>query len=244
MTRELPTRINPDAILEAIVEIRFGVMELPEIFLGRLLSSSVFRELTPTRLPQADIPVSARESDASLRFQPIFQLEGEGELVRVGTNALSIHILPPYWGWVKFKNRVEEIIRCGWTECGQPPLERCGLRYVNALTRTKHGVHNIDDLNLEVSVAGENLVDVVVSFMSQDDSHTEALVRVASIKHVQGEVPEDSSFVVDVEVRTTADISDWNGADILLWLEKAHEIEKSHFFNLLPETIVDRLEER
>lgn len=244
MTRELPARIKPDAILEAIVEIRFGIVELPEIFLGRLLSAPVFGDLLPTRLPQADIPVSARESDPNLRFQPIYQLERDGELIRVGTNALSIHILPPYCGWDQFKARVDEIIRSAWAHSGHPPLERCGLRYINALTAAEHGVNSIADLNLEVSVAGENLVDVTVSFVSQDESGTEALVRVASRKHVQGEIPDDATFVVDVDVRTTGKINSWNDDAIMSWLEYAHDIEKSHFFDLLPRAIVERLEER
>lgn len=244
MTRDLPARINPDAILEAIVEIRFGVVDLPEIFLGKVLSAPVFGDLLPTRLPQADIPASARENDASLRIQPVYQLERQGELIRVGTNVLSIHVLPPYCGWEDFKKRVDEIIQSAWAQCGRPPLERCGLRYINALTATQHGVSSIADLNLEVSVAGENLVDVTVSFMSQDDSGTEALVRVASRKHVQGEIPPDATFVVDVDVRTTDAIGSWNEDDIMSWLENAHNIEKAHFFDLLPKTIVERLEER
>jgi uncharacterized protein (TIGR04255 family) len=244
MTTDLPKRINPDAILEAVVEIRFVLNELPEIFLGRLLSSEVFSGLAATRLPQADIPASARESEASLRFQPIYQLEGEGELIRVGTNALSIHVLPPYWGWARFSARVGEILRATWAECGQPKLQRCGLRYVNALTATGHGIRGIDDLNLEVRVAGHQLFDMTVSFASEDDAMTQAIVRIASIKHVQGEVPEDATFVVDVDVRTSGDVENWRIEEIASWLDRAHDVEKRHFFELLPEPIIERLEER
>jgi hypothetical protein len=45
MNRELPARINPDAILEAIVEIRYRMDELPEIFMGRLVEFPSVREL-------------------------------------------------------------------------------------------------------------------------------------------------------------------------------------------------------
>jgi uncharacterized protein (TIGR04255 family) len=240
MSRELPTRISPDAILEAIIEIRYSAGDLPEIFMGKLLSAPVFEGLAPSRLPEADIPFSAREADPRMRFQPIYQLLGTNELIRVGTGAVSLHLLPPYSGWETFRNRAREIFEAGWSDCGHPPLQRCGLRYVNALTAADHGVRSINDLNLSVSVAGEDLVDVTVSFMSEDDA-TEAIVRVASSKHVNGDLPEDTSFVIDVEVRTKGDITEWKVGDLMDWLEAAHETEKGHFFGLLPEEIVEPL---
>lgn len=243
MTRELPSRISPDAILEAIVEIRFDPGVLPEIFMGKLLSSKVFQGLTPTRLPQADIPMSAREVDPALRAQPIYQLQGEGELVRIGSSMLSLHMVAPYRGWDRFRERAAQIIEGSWSECGRPPLERAGLRYVNALTPEEHGVRGIDDLNLVVSVAGRGLVDVTVSFLSEDQSGTESLVRVASIKHVTGEVPPSATFIVDIDVRTTEEIASWSVMDLVSWLDHAHEIEKSHFFDLLPDKIVQPLRE-
>ena len=111
MNRDLPLRISPDAILEAIIEVRFELQTLPEIFLGQVLGSSALQGLRPIRLPQADIPASARESDVSFRYQPSYQLEGAGELVRVGSNMLSIHGLPPYRGWESFRPPAMEIIR-------------------------------------------------------------------------------------------------------------------------------------
>jgi hypothetical protein len=92
-------------------------------------------------------------------------------------------------------------------------------------------------------VAGEDLVDVTVSFKSEDDSQTEAIVRVASSKHVVGELPENATFVVDVEVRTLGDISLWAADDVLRWLSHAHDVEKTHFFALLPASILEPLKE-
>lgn len=243
MTRDLPSRIDPDAILEALIEIRFAAGDLPEIFMGALLSSPVFKGLTPTRLPQADIPMSARESDPALRYQPVYEMKGENELIRIGTSSISIHKLVPYCGWSAFRERTHEIVSAGWADCGQPPLERCGLRYVNALTVERHGVRNIDDLNLAVSVAGESLLDVTVSFLAEEDAETEALVRVASIKHVQGDLPPDATFVVDVDVRTTGDVHLWSSDDLMEWLDRAHDLEKRHFFDLLPDHLIQKLEE-
>jgi uncharacterized protein (TIGR04255 family) len=242
LSRGVPQRINPDAIAECIIEIRFASRELPEVFLGRLLTSPVFSNLRPVRLPEADIPISAREADPKLRYQPIYQLEAGTELIRISTGAISFHVLRPYPGWTNYFARAEEIIRGAWSHCGEPPLERCGLRYVNALTSDGHGIHTIEDLNLSVIVNGESLADVSLSFLLDDDQSTETLVRIASIKHVQGEMPPNTTFAVDLDVRTNGDISRWGVAELLTWLSHARLVKNKHFFELLPARIIDTLE--
>lgn len=239
---DLPQRIAPDAILEGIIELRFEPSDLPEVFLGKLLTTPILRDLSPTRLPQADIPYSAREADPNLRVQPIYQLEAGNELIRIGTSTISFHVLQPYPGWNAFYRRAGEIIGGTWLAVGAPPLERCGLRYVNALTSDGHGINTIDDLSLAVIVKGQNLVDVTVSFLSSDAPHTETLVRVASVKHVQGDVPPNSTFAVDLDVRTTGDVSRWKDTDIMAWLAEARAVKNKHFFDLLPARIIETLQ--
>jgi uncharacterized protein (TIGR04255 family) len=242
VSNHLPERISPDAILEAIVELRFAADELPEVFLGRLLTSSALRDLRPIRLPQADIPFAARDADSTLRYQPIYQLELGNELVRIGTGAVSYHRLSPYGDWEGFFGRAKEIIAGTWAEAGAPPLERCGLRYVNALTAEGHGVETIEDLNLAVTVCGQELVDISLSFLADDTGDTETLVRVASAKHIQGDIPEDSTFAVDIDVRTSSDVSNWNIDRVYAWLAEARLIKNKHFFELIPARIVETLQ--
>jgi uncharacterized protein (TIGR04255 family) len=242
LAEPVPKRIHPDAIAECVVEIRFAPDDLPEVFLGRLLTSSALKGLRPVRLPEADIPFSARESDPKLRYHPIYQLEAGNELVRIGTGAISLHVLPPYPGWDAFYRRIEEIVCNAWSDCGTPPLERCGLRYVNALTSDGHGVRSIEDLNLSVTVNSQKLTDVSLSFLTDDTDNTETLVRVASVKHVQGDMPENATFAVDLDVRTTGSLERWGAAELLSWLAAAREIKNKHFFELLPARIIETLE--
>jgi uncharacterized protein (TIGR04255 family) len=70
----LPERIDPDAIIEALVEFRFEHSELPELMLGRLLDAQLWEGHTQTRLPTADIPQPIREMDPNLRYQPLVEL--------------------------------------------------------------------------------------------------------------------------------------------------------------------------
>lgn len=242
-TSELPSRINPDAIVEALIEIRFDLGTFPEVFIGQVLTSAAALRLRPVRLPGADLPQTAKDSDPNLRYQPAYQLEGNGELVRVGSNVLSIHRLPPYCGWEQFLPRALEILQACWQGCGQPVVSQCGLRYINALRSDLHGVSTIDDLNLDVSVAGEAIIDVTVSYVDNQDTNSKALVRVASHSHVTGQLPENTTFIVDVDVQSRSAEQMTNVGAIENWLFGAHQLEKRLFFNLLPNRIVEGLKE-
>jgi uncharacterized protein (TIGR04255 family) len=114
---------------------------------------------------------------------------------------------------------------------------------VNALTSGAHGVRSIEDLNLRVDVGGKPLVDVTVSYGSDEDPSTEALVRIASKKHVVGELAADATFVVDIDIHNEQPANLKDTADVMAWLEHAHELEKRLFFELLPDRIVDPLKE-
>lgn len=243
MTRTLPKRIEPDAIVEAIVEVRFQTDLFPEVILGRLLSSPFLSTWSATRLPGSDIPYAARDAEAAFRYQPMFQLERGTELIRLGAYHLSLHILPPYCGWEQLRAKAREFLEQCWTEVGRSDLKRCGLRYVNALTAGRHGVRSIEDLNLHVDVRGKSLVDVTVAYGSEENPHAEALVRIASKKHVVGELAPDATFVVDIDIHNEQPTDLHSANDIMSWLEQAHELEKRLFFDLLPDRIVDPLKE-
>lgn len=195
MALGLPDRIRPDAILEAIVDVRFSSSDFPEMVVGRLLSAPEFSVFSKIRLPQADIPPSAREVDPNLRFQPMYQLQNGTELIRFGVDMISFHVVVPYCGWDEFRKRATEVITTGLAICGSPAIERLGLRYVNGLSGLQHGVEGVGDLNLTVSVKDRVLTDVTVGFLSDAMDDTETLVRVASKRHVLGDVPDRKSVV-------------------------------------------------
>ena len=95
--RELPKRLTNDAILEALLEVRFETRHLGEVLVGRLASLPQFEGYSVTRLPIGSIPVEAREADEGLRFQPTLQLSSPSpsELVKLGPHVVSLHVTAP-----------------------------------------------------------------------------------------------------------------------------------------------------
>jgi len=74
--REIPAKLKNDAIVEALVELRFDMPEgsVPEIFFVRLAESPAWKEFHQRMLPLFHLPVQVRMSDVNLRYQPALEL--------------------------------------------------------------------------------------------------------------------------------------------------------------------------
>ena len=110
--KPLPERIDPDAIIEALVEFRFEHVELPEAIVGRLLDAPLWADYSQIRLPTADIPQPIRESNENFRYLPIIELRNKDNTrsVKIGGHVFSYHVLPPYTGWATFLKELETVL--------------------------------------------------------------------------------------------------------------------------------------
>lgn len=240
---DLPEKITPDAILEALVEIRFHSDVLPEQVVGTLLSAPPFKPFEKARLPQAEIPASARESDPNLRYLPFFQLQMDDGLLRFGPNTFSFHVLAPYCGWPAFEERAACTLRNCLDALDRPVIENVALRYINACT-PQHHIASLADINLSVKIAEHELDQVAVNFTYRIDEVAEVITRVTSKEMVWGEIPGDASLVIDIEVRNASPERPQTLETIMDWLGRAHDIEKQQFFALIPQPILDHLKEK
>jgi hypothetical protein len=72
--RAIPAKLKNDAIVEALVELRFDMPTggLPEIFFVRLAQNPAWKDFEQRMLPAFHIPPVVRQSDENLRYQPYF----------------------------------------------------------------------------------------------------------------------------------------------------------------------------
>jgi uncharacterized protein (TIGR04255 family) len=240
----LPERINPDAILEALVELRFDHTELPELVLGRLLDAQLWAGYEQVRLPTADIPQPIREMDVNLRYQPLVELrKGDGTRVaKIGGHVMSYHVVGPYPGWSVFKDEIEIAVREAIAKLKSPQLSRIGFRYINILRPDEHHVHGLVDTNVTLKVGNEVLTEsVAVNYVRMIDPNHTITVRVATPDLVAGNVRPGFSILCDIDIATKAADSITNDIDALTWIEQAHTLEKAEFFAILPERIAKKL---
>lgn len=245
--RTVPTKLKHDAIVEAVVEFRFEMLQgtIPEIFFGRLAEYSPWKGFEQRPMPAYQIPAQLRQADPNLRFQPLFELAATDKkrAVRVGPYVLSYHRLMPYVGWKIFKDELDEAIEGLFSSTGGLTIRRLGLRYLNALQTDLHQIGSISDLDLKLSVAEENILsNVNVNFTTEVSTDTMCTVRIATPEFVQGELPPKTSVYVDVDVFTKETFKTEDKAQVKRWIEIAHTNEKEHFFQLLTDDTIDSLE--
>lgn len=247
MPREkpVPKKLKNDAIVEAILELRFDTATIPEVLFGRLADYRPWKNLAQRRLPAYDIPSVLRQVDPNLRFQAVFELTGEQRAVRIGPQVISYHRTVPYIGWERFWPELRETISGIFETANGLVIRRLGLRYLNALRPDLHGIASISDLDLEIKVANERVTgNVNLNFTVDVPSKTACTVRIATSEFVQGNLPPNTSVYVDVDVFTKGGFETKERKTVENWVTEAHDSEKREFFRLLTDRSIEALEER
>jgi uncharacterized protein (TIGR04255 family) len=74
--------------------------------------------------------------------------------------------------------------------------------------------------------------------VSADSSCT---VRIASVDLAQGNIPPNTTVIVDVDVYTNDGYRETDAPKVKVWCANAHQGEKVNFFRLLNKETIDRL---
>lgn len=232
---DIPTKLKKDAIVEAILEVRFDGSVAPEIIYGRAADMAAWKEFEQKRLPTADIPAAIREAEATLRYQPLFELRERGgnRVLRIGGRVISFHVLAPYTGWAAFQPELNQLVDFAFENAGATAIRRLGLRYLNCLTLKDHGIAGLQDLDLAISVSGKNLIGALnLNFRSEHSDAMHCMARVASLDFVEGKMPAGSVAFVDVDIFTPPNITIDHPDNVKAWIAEAHDLEKINFFQL------------
>ncbi|MDA8362979.1 MAG: TIGR04255 family protein [Gammaproteobacteria bacterium] len=248
MTRLLPPeKLKDDCILEAICEVRFDTSEQPEIVIGRLSDQDPWKDFSKGRLPTAEIPASLRAVNEQLRYQPVLQLRSAdgASLLKVGSNVVSYHSVDKYCGWKQFQPALISVFEMLFACVKDAAINKIGFRYVNAITSNRHYIADVNSLDLNVEVNGEELGEPInLNYLVKNDDAHATMTRIASPYFVQGALPKDTTVVVDIDVSSPAHFQVKETSAAVAWVETAHKFEKEAFFKLIPSEILEKLVEK
>lgn len=232
-----------DAIIEAVLEVRFEMTGIPEVLFGRMADSPQWNGFQKRNMPAYNVPPQIRTLDPGLRYQPIMEMvdavEAPTRAVRIGPQVVSYHNFSKYMGWSNFQPELEKVVTSLFKSADGIKVQRLGLRYLNALRSDRHRISSITDLNMSASVGGTQLHSALnINFLKRPSNAAIAAVKVATMDLVAGaNIPENTTVFVDVDVYTPEGYSTRDPAEVRSWIAAAHEHEKDEFFNLLtPET--------
>jgi uncharacterized protein (TIGR04255 family) len=156
---------------------------------------------------------------------------------------LSYHQLAPYVGWELFRPALWAAIEGLFQKVDGLIVRRLGLRYINAIRSDIHSICSVADLDVMMSVADQPISsNVNLNFTTEISQTTLCTVRVATSDFVQGNLPNTTSAMVDVDVYTKESYRTSDVEEVKRWLEMAHDNEKKQFFQLLTEDSIEALE--
>jgi uncharacterized protein (TIGR04255 family) len=243
--QRIPRKLKKDPIVEAILELQFTSDSIPEIVLGRLLSNGDWANWHSHRLPLSNVPAPIREQDPNLVHQPLFQLQREdgSRIVKVGPNVLSYHALQSYPGWSVLEPELKACFGHLYSTLKEVIATRFGIRYLNVFTR-EHYIEDISKLEIAVTLAGEPLNGPLnLNYQRTLTLQHNAMIRIASVEFVQNPSP-GMTALVDIDIFTPKDFRATSAREVDVWTAEAHDLLKAEFFTLLPDHLIDKLEEK
>ncbi|OQY55764.1 MAG: hypothetical protein DRR08_17290 [Candidatus Parabeggiatoa sp. nov. 2] len=232
-----PKNLKNNSIVEALCEVHFQSDELPEIIIDRLSDGESWRSFSKEWLPVADIPTSIRKSDERFEYQPLVELRDSTEQhrIKIGDNVFSCHLVGNYGSGDYFQQQLVGAFETLFATLKDITISRIMLRYLNALTTDKHYIRDINSLNLEIRVAQQALTGPTnLNYLVKNDNSHQTITRIASAYFVNGEMPENTSIVVDIDVSTPKGYEATTQTEIFQWITKARQFEKEAFFTLVP----------
>jgi len=240
-----PKRLRKAPIVEALCELRFKIpeSELAELVVGKIAAWQLWTGMTGRGTGNMDVPEELARQDPNLRYLPKIEFRSEMAAGKIGGRVLSYHALAPYPGWENLQPRLQAAVGQLFATFPGILVERVGLRYVNLFGEANYGDVLVSDLAVDVSVAGEPIANRVNVNYSKSVGNCEVTVRIATKEFVQTTTSTPFTTLVDLDVYTVPTFTGESADVVLSWIEEAHELERSEFFRVLGDGLLQRMRE-
>lgn len=234
----LPNRISPCPIREAVVEIRYK-SNLPSEAIFGIIYDKIFKYFGNSKtLPIKQLPEAVISRDPKFRYYAHYILSKENLKLKVGPRVLTFSNTKHYIGWEKFFEFVNKVIvELLKTDIIQIP-ERIGVRYINLF---EYDI--LDKTKLELSIHGREPYKDSLNIRTEHKE--DKFVLILNYKNnVNIDTPDykGSGSIIDIDciyncVDNDCDFTK-NYKNII---KEGHQHEKSMFFGLLEEKFIQEL---
>lgn len=128
---EIPKKIDPCPIVEAIIEIRFDSETPADAIFGIIYKALKDKYPKYEKLPILQLPEMVRSRDPELIFKPHYKLVNKDFLVQVGPQVFSVINANTYAGWEEFSEKIDEAFDIVSELDVINRVYRIGIRYIN-----------------------------------------------------------------------------------------------------------------
>ena len=222
---DIPTKITPCPIVEAIAELRF-VTNLPDDAVFGVIYDKLCNGFGETeKLPVLQLPEAIRSQDPNLKYTPHYKLHKGNYRMQVGPKVFSLANVKEYVGWDTFSDKIKKTFE-KLSELGiVDKIERFGLRYINFFADINIYEKSMLQMQLEDKNLFKNDNNLTIVMKTGDFASKLAMVNNAQVKL---QIPEKTAkgSIIDIDVSLERKIKVENINELI---ENAHKEEKKLF---------------
>ncbi len=235
----IPKKISPSPIVEAVTEIRFE-NELPSaVIFGKLFGalSDEFGETEP--LPIIGMPRELMDKE-EFKFAPHYRLKNDRFLVNIGQRIISVNRIctkEEYTNWNDYYKIINSVFGVAQKAKLFETVERISVRYINFFDHPISSVLNFDFNLFNEKVS--DFQDLTLSFTRKLENNNGLGVTIGSNATVQFESQPKKGLVVNFEAFKEQPVA---VADMLSNVDDLHAIVEQGFFSSLDKAFLASLE--
>lgn len=229
---KLPKRINPNPIIEALIEIRFTTNIHPNAVFGLIYQALKNEYPNVENLSILQIPEQIRNIDPNLRFKPHYKIFDENFAVQIGQDVISIASIPKYIGWEKFSEAIFSILNKIENTSIIKNVLRLGIRYINFFE-----TDIFKNINIGISINNQIIDYQSTVFRTEftKDRFSATLQVANNVNH-----GEKYGSVLDIDTVLVFNLENFFSEKESL-INEGHQIEKELFFSLLKNSFLENL---
>lgn len=239
----IPKRLGKEPLVEAVCELRF---KSDKDSISDLLPGLIFQKLRDKfpkieKLPASNLPPVVLKNDPDLRYAPTVKLIGELYSIMLGEHICAVSSTRPYSGWDQFSTMITELLKILNDTSLITHPERISLKYIDILPN-KDGFM-LDALNLDIQIGDHHITTAPFQLRTEiNDNEFLGVIQIASPAHTILRTGERlSGILIDIDIISRSMPDDfWEKPKI--FLDKAHIMGKSKFFDILKTETIRRLD--
>ncbi|MDM8568357.1 TIGR04255 family protein [Thiotrichales bacterium HSG1] len=230
----LPKRISPCPIIEAIFEIRFD-SKLPEdAIFGIFYNKFQDKYQKVEQLPILQLPQVVRTQDMNLIYAPHYRLLNENMNIQIGPKIFSLANVGEYIGWDNFLEQIQETYEKVEETGVLSNINRISLRYINFFKN----VNIIMDTSFKASIGDEILNNEKINFIAEISSG-KSIQNLKIINSAEVVLSEKKIKGSIIDIDTAVNLTDFE--NFLSAINYAHDKEKMLFYKVLGEQFINTL---
>jgi uncharacterized protein (TIGR04255 family) len=224
---DLPKKITPCPIKEAVFELRFE-SSVPEDAIFGIVFNQFKDEFnnTATSLPILEVPSQIRNQDPNLMFAPHYKMDSEFFTMQIGPKVISLVNIKEYKGWEYFQERItktfEKLQKIGIVT----KVNRLALRYINIFPNKNIFESSSVQVILENYPLDSSNINLVTEIKNGSISSSVRVISGAQVamasEIIHGSVVDIDSSIQNVESNCFLDN-----------LNQVHEEEKRLFYKII-----------